>query len=360
MNGCDGWVKIHRRFLEWEWSHKPEMVSLFVHLLLMANHEDKQFQGQVIQRGSLVVSRHRLAKDTGISEQSVRTCLERLKSTSEITIKSTSQFTVLTIAKYDDYQHEQRKSNQRSNQHINQQVTSHQPAINQEQELKNSRSTTFPPIVPPVADGKDTLFPGNSPAPAENIPFGEIMAYLNERTGRVFKLGSEATRRLIRARWTEGFRLEDFRTVVANKCRPAREGGWLGDAKMEPFLRPGTLFGTKFEAYLNERGVDGGALGESEDQRYEREKWARWEEREKKRQAALDAEVETAGDEDAGDNGGGNGHGDRDGQHSAGDGEKLRGDGRGNVVAAAGGNSVPGEGVGICSPCYMRGMPDRA
>lgn len=186
--------------------------------------------------------------------------------------------------------------------------------MTQNSSIKDTRidNKDNPPILPPA--GGDTLFPENKPAgeqpkaPAENIPFGEILAYLNERTGRSFKPNSEATRRSIRARWAEGFRLEDFKRVVDNKCYPPRDGGWLGDPKMELFLRPGTLFGTKFEAYLNERGNCGTRTdGKISAAQYEREKWIRWEQREREREAAEDAEEEAA----AGGNGGGNGHGDR-------------------------------------------------
>ena len=93
----------------------------------------------------------------------------------------------------------------------------------------------------------------------------EIVAYLNERAGRSFRAGSKATQRLIHARMAEGFEVADFRKVIDVKC-----ASWLGDAKFDAYLRPSTLFGTKFEAYLNERpqrktmdyGDEGGFLNE--------------------------------------------------------------------------------------------------
>ena len=79
------------------------------------------------------------------------------------------------------------------------------------------------------------------------IPYAAIVEALNEAAGTSFRASSRKTRQLIAARWREGFRLDDFRSVIAKKC-----ADWLGDAKMGRYLRPETLFGTKFEAYLNE------------------------------------------------------------------------------------------------------------
>jgi uncharacterized phage protein (TIGR02220 family) len=78
------------------------------------------------------------------------------------------------------------------------------------------------------------------------IPFGDIVTYLNEQTGRNFKATSKATQSHITARWREGWRLDDFKKVISCKAT-----AWLLDPKMTEYLRPETLFGTKFESYLN-------------------------------------------------------------------------------------------------------------
>lgn len=94
--------------------------------------------------------------------------------------------------------------------------------------------------------------PEGKPIPDINTdkkPYEDIVSYLNSKTGKTFKASSSKTRALIKARMKEGFTLEDFRTVIDNKC-----GHWLHDAKMQEYLRPSTLFGTKFEEYLNSGG----------------------------------------------------------------------------------------------------------
>jgi uncharacterized phage protein (TIGR02220 family) len=80
-----------------------------------------------------------------------------------------------------------------------------------------------------------------------NIPCNEIIDYLNNKCGAKFSLHSQLTRKLIQARWNEGHRLEDFITVIDNK-----HFTWSKEPKMLPHLKPITLFGNKFEQYLNE------------------------------------------------------------------------------------------------------------
>ena len=76
-------------------------------------------------------------------------------------------------------------------------------------------------------------------------PFKEVIEYLNERTGKNYKYSAKATQRHIKARFDEGFSLEDFKRVIDWKSSE-----WAG-TEMEKYLRPETLFGTKFEGYLN-------------------------------------------------------------------------------------------------------------
>ncbi|MFJ5965163.1 phage replisome organizer N-terminal domain-containing protein [Bacillus sp. NPDC093026] len=83
--------------------------------------------------------------------------------------------------------------------------------------------------------------------PESDIPFKLIVDLLNKVTGKSFRHSSAATQRLIKARWNDGFRFEDFKTVILTKTHQ-----WLNDDKMNRYLQPTTLFGTKFEGYLNE------------------------------------------------------------------------------------------------------------
>ena len=79
------------------------------------------------------------------------------------------------------------------------------------------------------------------------VPYKEIIDYLNEKTGRNYKHKAKINQRLIKARTNEGYTLEDFKTVIDKKFDK-----WNNDVKMKGFLRPETLFSTKFDRYLNE------------------------------------------------------------------------------------------------------------
>jgi len=99
-----GWIKIHRKILDWEWYNDSNTFRLFMHLILKANHKPKKYRGVVIDAGCLMTGRELLSNETGLSVQQVRTCLERLKSTNEITIKSTKQGTIIQVLNYQKYQ----------------------------------------------------------------------------------------------------------------------------------------------------------------------------------------------------------------------------------------------------------------
>lgn len=91
----------------------------------------------------------------------------------------------------------------------------------------------------------------------DEIPYGEIVRHLNEAVGASYRPSSKKTRQLIHARWEEGFRLPDFIAVI-----DTMEDAWGEDPKMSAYLRPETLFGTKFEGYLNRpKARKGGGYG---------------------------------------------------------------------------------------------------
>lgn len=99
-----GWIALHRQFTQWEWFDKPEMVQLFIYLLISATHEETQWRGMTIKRGQIVTSLDKIKAATGLSTSKIRTCLERLKLTNEIASETTNQYRVITICNYDKYQ----------------------------------------------------------------------------------------------------------------------------------------------------------------------------------------------------------------------------------------------------------------
>lgn len=99
-------------------------------------------------------------------------------------------------------------------------------------------------------DRKDTM---SGKPDGVSIPYQEIISYLNEKANRSYKHTTANTKKVIKARWNEGFELDDFKTVINNQVKD-----WLNDPNMNKYLRPETLFGPKFEGYLNKKPKNGG------------------------------------------------------------------------------------------------------
>jgi DNA-binding transcriptional MerR regulator len=140
-----GWIKIHRKFLEWEWFNKSEAVHLFMYMLLKANHKDGKWQGIEVKRGQFISSLGNISNATGISIQTIRTILKKLEKTNEIELKSTSQFTIVTISKYDCYQEQNDETNKPLTN--NQQATNKQLTTN-----KNDKKERMLFIVPSLQE----------------------------------------------------------------------------------------------------------------------------------------------------------------------------------------------------------------
>lgn len=94
---------------------------------------------------------------------------------------------------------------------------------------------------------KERILEESTSKEEEHIPFSEIIGHLNEKAGTRYRASTPKTQAHIRARWNEGYRLDDFIRVIDVKCAE-----WLDDTKMSKYLCPDTLFGTKFEKYLNQ------------------------------------------------------------------------------------------------------------
>jgi len=99
-----GWIKVHRKLLDWEWYSDTNCRLLFIHCLLKANYEDTKWRGVEIKKGSFISSLANLAKSSGLSLRSLRTAISKLESTSELTSKGHAEYTVFTVVKYNEYQ----------------------------------------------------------------------------------------------------------------------------------------------------------------------------------------------------------------------------------------------------------------
>ena len=124
----NGYIKIHRKFLDWEWYSNINDCRLFIHCLFKANWKDGYFEGILIPRGSFATSISNLAKETGLTVQQVRTSLKHLNSTSNLTNIRHSKFSIISINNYEKYQ-------------VNNKVDNNQLTINQQTD--NNQITTI-------------------------------------------------------------------------------------------------------------------------------------------------------------------------------------------------------------------------
>ena len=127
-----GYIKLHRKLTKWEWYHNANTFRVFIHLLLTANYEPRRFEGRTIERGQRVTSISKLSKELKVSVQSIRTALNHLKSTGELTIETTPKYTIITINNYISYQ-------QLTNDLTNDQQTANKRLTNDQQQWKKDK-----------------------------------------------------------------------------------------------------------------------------------------------------------------------------------------------------------------------------
>jgi hypothetical protein len=165
-----GHIKLDRKILSWEWYQDINTCRLFIHLLLNANHAEGKWQGNLIQRGELITGLNKLSEKTGLSIRQLRTCLDKLKLTGEITIKPTNKFSVITICKYDNYQSSKVGSDkQKDIQNANErqtndtQTTTNKNEKNNKEEKEDNRGIgdLASPIAPPKVEAVITAADGS-------------------------------------------------------------------------------------------------------------------------------------------------------------------------------------------------------
>lgn len=136
MSSNGNFVRMSLGIVKWEWYTDISTKVLFLHLILSVNWQDGNFKGTVVKRGQIITSLQHLAEDTGLSVQQVRTAINKLKSTHEITHESTNHYTMITLCNYEAYNPEGKDINTRSNTRSNKRITN-------EQQTDNKRITTI-------------------------------------------------------------------------------------------------------------------------------------------------------------------------------------------------------------------------
>lgn len=103
-NEDSGFVKIHRKILEWPWYLDINTKVLFIHMLLKANWKEGRFRDTTVPRGSFVSSLDKLSEETSLTKREIRTAISHLKTTGELTVKTTNRYSIFTVKNYELYQ----------------------------------------------------------------------------------------------------------------------------------------------------------------------------------------------------------------------------------------------------------------
>lgn len=220
---------------KWIANAPPHIREIWDFILLKANYKD---HGS-IKRGQLLITykdiQEGLAWFVGYRKETYRKhhceiAMKALVRERMIDTTKTTRGIIITVLNYNKYQDP--KNYECYSEHYNETTMKLQPTdtIREEREEREER--------------KEDIV-GQEPRQREKIPYSDIVSLLNEKAGTGFKASTQSTKSHIRARWAEGFRVDDFKAVIEHKTDE-----WKTDAKMCEFLRPVTLFGTKFESYL--------------------------------------------------------------------------------------------------------------
>lgn len=175
-----GFVCLFRSFLEWGWYTDINTKVLFIHMLLRANWKEGNFKGTTVPRGSFVSSIAKLAEETGLTSDEVRTAISHLIQTREITKQSTNKYTVFTVVNYTLYQEITKQTTSTA-----QSIPVLFPTIEQsnkgtkKQDLRNiENDISCPEPDKPIPDLSGILLPLNDKT-SYNVPLDKITLWRN-------------------------------------------------------------------------------------------------------------------------------------------------------------------------------------
>lgn len=237
-----GFIGVHRKLMQNAVWTDPNYLKLWMYCMFTASHKQHEIlignQKVLLERGQFVTGRQSLADDMNrgvkpkqrLNELTWFRYLKNLEKWEMLNIKSNNKFSVVTVDKYDYYQSSLKQTEHQTEQQMNIKRTTDEQQLNTNNNVNN------------VDKGKNEI--------KDTIPFVDIIDYLNLKAGKNYKPTGKKTKSLIKTRWDEKFQLEDFQTVIDKKVAEWNE------TEMEKYLRPETLFGPKFEGYLNQKTTD--------------------------------------------------------------------------------------------------------
>lgn len=236
-----GWIKLHRKVIDSDIYQMPPLyLRVFERMIIEANHQDKEIPyrekgsniigKKLIKRGERLtsvrdickwVSWYERGKLTIPNPKTIQNILDWLVENEMIFIygeRGNRVETYYKIVNYDDYQ------------------DNDTPEVTEKKQRRNNIETVTGDKQEYIKNDKELYI--------------NIVEYLNKQTGKNFSSNTKSTIGKINARLKEDYTFEDFKKVIEVKTKQ-----WLHDKDMNKYLRPETLFGNNFEAYLNEETI---------------------------------------------------------------------------------------------------------
>lgn len=244
----NGWFKFHRKTFENPMIMKDtDTLSVWIWLLGNATFDEKRvlFGGaeRKLKRGELVTTAKFISNELKINESKVNRILKMLESEKQIERQTTSRNTLIYIVNWEKYQSDEKQNDKQmtDERQINDnQVTNNRQTIEEQmttiQETNKDNNKEIEEDKESKKEKKDTYLTERK----------QIIEYLNQVCGTNYGYSADYVKKNINARLNEKHTVEEFYTVIDKKYEE-----WHG-TDMEKFLRPQTLFGTKFENYLNQ------------------------------------------------------------------------------------------------------------
>lgn len=232
-----GWVSLHRKLMDNAVWGDPNYLKLWIYCLFKASHQehDQLVGNQMISlnKGQFVTGRHVLADDLNrgvkpklrLDDLTWWRYLKNLEKFQMLNIKTSNKFSVVTIDKYEVYQHQHKQVEQETEQQMNIKRTTDEQHLNTNNNVNKGNN-----------DNK--------------IPYVEIVNHLNHHSDSKFSTSTKKTKDLIKARFNEGFTLENFKLVIEYCCKEWKGKTFANGQSGDQYLRPSTLFNNKFDERL--------------------------------------------------------------------------------------------------------------
>ena len=219
---AQGYIKLYRSLAESEIFQNEKLLKVFIWCLLKASHKEREQRigRQIVklQDGQFVFGRNTASIELNMAPSTLWDYMKLLEERKTINIKSNNKFSVVTVEKWAIYQCKEEIADIKTDK----KQTSNKQQMDTNKNVKNDKNNIY----------------------------SRVITRLNSVTGKSYKPTTKKTIACIDARLKEGFIEDDFYKVIEIKTKE-----WSG-TNMEIYLRPETLFGAKFEGYLNQEPKD--------------------------------------------------------------------------------------------------------